>query len=229
MRSSTAYFAGAGTVIVAIAAGLGGGLVISSIVSPHQEKYGSVELTRLERRKSPEPIPAATSAQLEPVPYLAPPQVSAAVADNPPPSQPQPVSQQPQQAAQQPPPVQQQTSAPQPATQAAAAPIAPPPAAQPAPEESFAKARDADAKPDMRRAEERRRAERRQQWTERRKLRPRDGDDLREVERAVREDTEPRARESFARERESFPRERESLTAEPVRMELPRIRLFDPE
>ena len=55
MRSAMAYFAGAGTVIVAIGAGLGGGMLISSIVSPQQPKQGSSELTRLERRMSTEP------------------------------------------------------------------------------------------------------------------------------------------------------------------------------
>jgi len=228
MRSATAYFAGAGTVIVAIAAGLGGGLLISDIVSPQQPKHGSVEMTRMERRVS-DPIPA-TSKSLEPVPYLAAPQISAAVADNPPPqpaTQPSP-PQAAQASAQQPQAPAQQPSAPQPSTQAAATPPAPSPAAQPvataespaareriAPDESVAKVRDADVRREARRAEEKRRAERRQQWAERRKLRPRDGEDLRDVERAVREETGPRERESF--------------TAEPVRMEMPRIRLFDPE
>jgi hypothetical protein len=220
MRSSTAYFAGAGTVIVAIAAGLGGGLLISNIVSPHQPKYGSVEMTRMERRVS-EPIPATTKS-LEPVPYLAAPQISAAVADNPPP-QPQPPTQpSPTQATQ----ASAQPSAPQPSTQAAATRPAPSPAAQPvaiaespaareriAPDESVGKARDADVRREARRAEEKRRAERRQQWAERRKPRPRDGDDLRDVERAVREETEPTR----------------VFSAEPIRMEVPRIRLFGEE
>jgi hypothetical protein len=228
MRSSSAYFAGAGTVIVAIAAGLGGGLLISNIVSPHQPKYGSVEMTRMERRVS-EPIPA-TSKSLEPVPYLAAPQISAAVADNSPP-QPQPPTQpSPTQAtqasAQQPQAPAQQPSAPQPSTQAAATRPAPSPAAQPvaiaespaareriAPDESVGKARDADVRREARRAEEKRRAERRQQWAERRKPRPREGDDLRDVERAVREETEPTR----------------VFSAEPIRMEVPRIRLFGEE
>jgi hypothetical protein len=38
MRSSVAYFAGVGTVVGAIAAGLGGGLVIANIVSPHSTR-----------------------------------------------------------------------------------------------------------------------------------------------------------------------------------------------
>jgi hypothetical protein len=41
MRSSTAYLAGAGT--VAVVAGLGGGLVIADIMSPHAKQ----ELTKL--------------------------------------------------------------------------------------------------------------------------------------------------------------------------------------
>src|SRR5712671_6811783 len=97
MRSATAYFVGAGTVIAAIAAGLGGGLLISDIVSPQQPKRGSNEVTRLERRISPEPIPG-TNGKLEPVPYLAASQVAAAVGD---PQTPQPAPQpSPPQAAQ---------------------------------------------------------------------------------------------------------------------------------
>ena len=63
MRSSMAYFAGAGTVIAAIAAGLGGGLLISNIVSPHAPR---TELSRLELRMSERPI-LATNAPSEPV------------------------------------------------------------------------------------------------------------------------------------------------------------------
>jgi hypothetical protein len=215
MRSSMAYFAGAGTVIAAIAAGLGGGYLFFSIVSPHPEKHGSSEVTRLERRMSPEPIQAMTGSS-QPVPYLAESQVSAAVAEA--------QAQAPQAQTPAPPPQQQAPA--QPA--AAPSPAPSPPAAQPvaaaeqkaAPEDSFAKARDGDLKRDARRAEERerRKAERRQQWTEReqwgerRKWRQRDDDDgeLREVERRVREDSE--SRPLFA--------------SEPARMGMPRIRLF---
>ena len=63
MRTSMAYFAGVGTVVVAIAAGLGGGLLFANIVSPHSPK---AEMTKVERRMSPEPIPAA-NAPAEPV------------------------------------------------------------------------------------------------------------------------------------------------------------------
>ena len=80
MRSSMAYFAGAGTVIAAIAAGLGGGYLFFSIVSPHPEKHGSSEVSRLERRMSPEPIQAMTGSS-QPVPYLETTQAVAATAE----------------------------------------------------------------------------------------------------------------------------------------------------
>ena len=213
MRSSMAYFAGAGTVIAAIAIGVSGGFLISSIVSPHPEKHGSSEVTKLERRMSQEPGPAMNKGSPEPVPYLAAPQVSAAVAEF---SAPVPAA-----------PSQPQAPAQQASTQPAAQPAAPsPPAAQPvaaaepvarekaASEESFARVRDADLRRDARRAEEKRKAERRQQSSERRKWRPRDDDsELVEVERKVREETEPR----------------QLFASEPARRETPRIRLFDME
>lgn len=247
MRSSTAYFAGAGTVIAAIVAGLGGGYLFFSIVSPHPEKHGSSEVSRLERRMSVEPIPAANKGAPEPVPYLDKPQISAAVAE---PAQPQQASPpQPQQPAQ---PQQQQAAAPQQpqpqraqpqqaSTQpAAAAPPAPPvPAAAPAVaaaeqpaarekstlDDSYARARDGDVRRDARREarEERRKAERerRQQWSERRKWRQRDDDsELVEVERKVREETEPRRIRDDSESRPFF-------ASEPSRIETPRIRLFD--
>jgi hypothetical protein len=252
MRSSTAFFAGAGTVIAAVVAGLGGGYLFFSIVSPHPEKQGSSEVSRLERRMSADPIPATNKGATEPVPYLDKPQISAAIAD--PPAQQQASQPQQQQAAQ---PQQQQAAAPpqaqpqqpqpqqaqpqqapaqQASTQPTAAPSAPPapPAAQPVaaaeqpaarekstPDDSFAKARDGDVRRDTRR-DERRKAERdrRQQWSERRKWRPRDDDsELVEVERKVREETEPRRFREYSEPRPFF-------ASEP-RAEMPRIRLFD--
>lgn len=210
MRASTAYFVGAGTVVVAIATGLGGGLLLGNIMSPQQPKHPSSEVTRLEQRASPQPIPAMTGAT-QPVPYMAPTQVRAAVAE--PSAQPQQQETPPQQGQQ----IQPQQAQPQvheastqasepkqpernPSPQSAAA--APPtaPVEQPVareratPEDSFAKARDADLKRDARRAEDRdrRKAERRQQWAEKRKLRPREDDDLADVEASVRDATESR-------------------------------------
>ena len=73
MRTSMAYFAGAGTVLAAIVGGVGGGLLIADIVSPKTPKQ---ELSRLERHVAQQPIPAATTPS-EPVPYLSAPQPSA--------------------------------------------------------------------------------------------------------------------------------------------------------
>src|SRR5260221_14318975 len=74
MRGSTAYFAGAGTVIAATVAGLGGGLLIGNIISPQPSRQGA-ETTRLEQRIPPAPIGLAI-APSEPVPYLNSPQPS---------------------------------------------------------------------------------------------------------------------------------------------------------
>ena len=81
MRISTAYFAGVGTVIVAVAAGLGGGYLAANITNPPTQ-----EVSKLERRMSAEPISVAT-APAEPV--------SRVVATNPAsaPAQPQPLPQ----------------------------------------------------------------------------------------------------------------------------------------
>jgi hypothetical protein len=77
MRTTTAYFAGAGTIVIAIAAGLGGGLVIANMVAPHSPK--GAEMSKFERRIS-EPIPVS-NAPSEPVPYLAATQAAAQPAD----------------------------------------------------------------------------------------------------------------------------------------------------
>jgi flagellar biosynthesis GTPase FlhF len=204
MRASTAYFAGAGTVIAAIVAGVGGGLVIADMISPKSSKQGT-ETTRLERRMSAEPIQAAPGPS-EPVQYLATPQLSAAVA---------PVAAAPAQAQAQTEAGDSGSTRAQPAiarpavSDAQAATSVAQPAAREqtaAPENALAMARAAEAK----RAMERRRAERRQQWAEKR--RQRQQQELRAVEQTVREDTEPR-----------------QFVAEPVRMQAPQFRLFGSE
>ena len=65
MRISTAYFAGVGTVIVAVGAGLGGGYLAANITSPPTQA-----VSKLERRMSAEPITVST-APAEPVPHVA--------------------------------------------------------------------------------------------------------------------------------------------------------------
>jgi hypothetical protein len=204
MRTSVAFFTGAGTVVVAIAAGLGGGLLIADIVSPHASKQ---EMTKLERRMSPEPIPVSR-APSEPVQYLAGTQAvanpnAAAPAQN----------QQPTPSA--------QTTTDASSANNNAANAQPPPASREqakAPEDAFAKVRDADVAKardvdvrETRRAErERRRAERRQQWAERYRHVQRQDDELRDVELKIREETEPT----------------QAFRAEPNRIEIPRIKLF---
>ena len=208
MRALTAYFAGAGTVVIAIVAGLGGGLVIADMIHPKSVKQGT-EMTRLERHMSSEPVQAKPGPS-EPVQYLATPQLSAPVA---------PVAAAPAQAQTET--GNSQSARVQPAVTAAAAqpaaPASPPatPAVQPvapqqaaaANEDAVAKARDADVK----RAVEKRKLERRQQWAERR--RQKQQQELRAVEERVRDDTEPR----------------QVFAAEPARSEMPLIRLFGPE
>jgi len=189
MRAATAFLAGAGTVVVAIAAGIGGGLVLGDIMNPQQPNRSS-EVTRLEQRMSSQPIPAATGAT-QPVSPVAPDQVASTTVE---PAQPQaqpPVQPQAQQAATRPAePKPQEQSAP---AQAAAAPAPPKAGNEPRamPEDAFARARDADLRRDERRAEDKRKTERRK-WSDKRKWRQRGDDDLREVEAAVREDSERR-------------------------------------
>ena len=59
MRTSFAYFAGAGTVVAAIVAGLGGGLLMANIMSPHETR----EVSKLEQRRAA-PQQAQQSQQL---------------------------------------------------------------------------------------------------------------------------------------------------------------------
>ena len=267
MRSSTAYFAGAGTVIAAIVAGLGGGYLFFSIVSPHPEKHGSSEVTRLERRMSPEPIPATNKggAGAGALPRRAAgfgggrrpagaatagaPATTTAASN----AVSEPQQAQPQQQQAQP----QQQQATRAATAAAAnsaaaaaaatvpvaagvdeacrgrvahasgrsrrasrlpPPSSPPRARSPRRKNSGARARDADVRRDEGRA--RRTAQglsrhRRQQWSERRKWRQRDDDgELIEVERKVREETEPRRIREDSEPRQFF-------ASEPARIEMP--------
>ena len=238
MRTSTAYFAGVGTVIVAVAAGLGGGYLAANVVSPHSPKDG-MEVTKLERRMSAEPI-TANKATPQPVPYAA----STDVAPNAGASTAQAEPQTPAKA-EQPKPDQQTVAASHAAAPAeektannsAAAQTAPnsaatqPAAASPpakpveqtsertaAPHEAIAKARDVDVK---RAAAEQRRAERRQRWTDKRRFQQPREQELEAVEEKVREATEPRR---IRIREEAEPRD---MFAEPARIEMPRIRLFD--
>jgi len=231
MRTSTAYFAGLGTVVVAVVAGLGGGYLAANIVNPHEPG-----VSKLERRMSATPLPAAapsepvriaatTVAATNPIaasPVAAPPQTEpqqtvasqapaprASALQTPPKSEPQTtasnvVAPAEEKTANNAPRTVQPVPA-KPAEQASEKPMVEKTAA---PQEAFARARDADIK---RAAVEKRRAERRQRWEERRRFRQPREQELEAVEEKVREVTEPR--HAFAVER--------------VRTESPRIRLFD--
>jgi hypothetical protein len=204
MRTTTAYFAGVGTVAVAIAAGLGGGLLFANIVAPHGSKYAA-EPTKLEQRMSARTIPM-TSAPSEP----APPAVVQPSASTTPviAAAPTQIEAQPQKQS----PAEQQASnatPPQPATSPsqAAAPTEPA-AREPAPPRAaFAKARDSDVK---RTATEKRHTDRDQKWVDRRRMRQPREQELEAVERAVRDDTEPR----------------QAFATEAVRLDMPRVQLF---
>ena len=224
MRISTAYFAGVGTVIVAVAAGLGGGYLAANVVN---QPSG---VSKLERRMSAEPIHVAT-APAEPVPNV--------VTTNPAPA-PALQQPQPQTEAAAPPataaPSTNNTRAEEKAASeektannvAAARPTQLPLQSvksveqteekTAAPRDALARARDVDVK---RADAEKRRAERRQRWADKRRVQPSREQELEAVEESVREVTEPRR---IRIRQESEPRE---MFAEPARNETPRIRLFD--
>jgi len=220
MQTSTAYFAGAGTVVIAVVVGLGGGLLIANSMSSNG---AGQPIAKLERRTTPASLPgpnpqqpssAQSAPSALPTSYLA---ATAAAAAKPVVVESAPrASDPPQQAAAQPQPTPATTTA-----NAARAQIETPvPSAVEtaqsqanATDAALAKAQDSDLKSrdsDLKRSAARRRnAERRQQWAERRRSRPRDPD-LREVEQAVREDSGPRA-----------------YVVEPIGAGTPRFRLFD--
>jgi type IV secretory pathway VirB10-like protein len=208
MRASTAFFAGAGTVIAAIVGGIGGGLLFADMISPKGPKQ---EMTRLEQRMSSQPIQVKADSEPAASPAAPPPPATAAAPVAPAPA----VPAQAEAASTAP------TAAPSAEAAAAARPAASatqsePPRSQPAvqlkqaaaPEDSLARAKDADIK---RAAVDKRKVDRRQQWTERRRNVQRRDQELLAFEEKVREETE--IKPTFA--------------SEPARAEMPRIRLFD--
>jgi outer membrane biosynthesis protein TonB len=219
MRISTAYFAGVGTVVVAVAAGLGGGYLAANITSPPSQT-----VSKLERRMSAEPI-AVSTAPAEPVPRVAATNSASPPAQEPPQTQqqPQPQTQAAAPSANNAPAEEEKTAS----NAAVAQPVQPPQPAKPAeqasertaaPQETNAKARDADVK---RVAAEQRRAERHQRWADRRRFQQPREQELEAVEGSVREVTEPRR---IRIREEAEPR---GMFVEPARSEMPRIRLFD--
>lgn len=221
MRAATAYFVGAGTIVVAIAIGLGGGIVAGNIMNPIAPKQGP-DAGKLAQRTEA----ATTSAPSERVQYLTGTQAFGTVIAAPaqakdeakPEAKPatqagaEPPAPQPSQAAAVEPPKEQVKEQIKPAS------TSPPPAAKPAeqqaatepsssPDNAYAKARDSDVK---RAASERRRMDRRERWAERRHYygsrEPRglrDRPDWDDVARNVREDSD--GRDYASRPRSGFP------------------------
>jgi hypothetical protein len=191
MRASTAYFAGAGTVIVALVAGLGGGFLMADIMDPAGlRQVGKPEQRHAQPQQAQQsPQPPQPEASQTPAPYLAATGQAATtpvVVSPAPSSSPQPRNEPsaknaspPNNAPPSPPPV-------------AGHDRGPPPVAghdRGSPEDASAKASDSDVK---RAAEKRKsdRAERRRQWAAQRQQQQR-GQQLRSGEAQAREDTEP--------------------------------------
>jgi hypothetical protein len=247
MRTSMAYFAGVGTVVGAIAAGLGGGLVISGIMNPQTTRELSKVELHARAQQSPQPgavqsqqtSPQSQSAQNDsqkdapvsasntPQPYLAqierasaaPVVVTPAPQNSP---QQQPPQQQPQREAANAP---LQSAAPQ-SVASSTAGDQPAKSERAKPENAYAKAREADVK----RLEDKRKGERRQQSTMRRQQQlDQDPRDAEEQVRVVRADREPREiivrRDDSDRPDFDRPRREDFDSGRPM-IEFPRINLF---
>lgn len=210
MRASTAYFVGAGTIIAAIAIGLGGGIVAGNIMNPVVTKPAPDNSKLAQHAEAAKP--ATTSAPSERLDYLTGSQAFGTVIAAPAQAEvkTEPVKRevvkpdtQVSQANAEPP-------APRPSQAAAIEPpkplASPPQIARPAeqqvmtvpsspPDNAYAKARDSDVK---RAASERRRTERRERWADRHRYDSReprgvrDGTDLDDVARNVRADSDAR-------------------------------------
>lgn len=215
MRASTAYFVGAGTIVAAIAIGLGGGIVAGNIMNPVASKQGPDTSKMAQRAASPTPV--STNAPSERVNYLTGSQAFGAMIAAPAQAEAKSEPAKPDtpttQANVAPAPQPSQAAAVEP-PKSAAAPQAARPAEQQAstepsssPNNAYAKARDSDVK---RAASERRRAERRERWAERRYYYEareprgmRDRTDWDDVARNIREDSD--ARDYAGRSRSGFP------------------------
>jgi hypothetical protein len=218
MRASTAYFVGAGTIVAAIAIGLGGGIVAGNIMNPIAPKQGA------DTGKMAQRAEATTNAPSERVQYLTGSQAfgtmiaapAEAQGDVKPDAKPD-IGTTQANAETPAPPTAAQTAAVEPPKEppkpAPSPPQAPKPAEQQAstepsasPDNAYVKAGDSDVK---RAASERRRAERHERWAERRRYEQRDTRGARDqtnwddVARSVREDSD--ARDYASRRRGGFP------------------------
>lgn len=226
MRASTAYFVGAGTIVAAIAIGLGGGIVAGNIMNPVAPKQGPDTSKMAQRAEAAAPAntPAATNAPSERVQYLTGSQAFGAVIAAPAQAQDEAKSKTKPETKPETSQAKAESPAPPPSRAAAveppreqAKPASPPQAAKPAEQQAstepssttdnaYAKARDSDVK---RAASERRRAERRERWAERHRYDSReqrgmrDRTDWDDVARNIREDSD--ARDYANRPHSGFP------------------------
>ncbi len=168
MRASTAFFAGIGTVVVAIAAGLSGGLLIANMMNAKLPRE-AVAAAPIERRAVPDQMPvsggvryaAATLAFTDPsVDRAGVPDAKNADGNNATPPAPHAAE-----ATASNDPAPGSADAAKPAPQSSQVPATDKQVS--APDDANAKARDTDLK----RAVEKRRAERAQRWAERRRRR----------------------------------------------------------
>ncbi|WP_298875057.1 hypothetical protein [uncultured Bradyrhizobium sp.] len=200
MRAATAYFVGAGSIVAAIAIGLGGGIVAGNIMNPIAPKHGpdtSKVAQRAESNTASERVQYLTGSQAFGAIVASPAQAQgeakpdakpdAAIAE----AKVEPPAPPPAQTASVEPP--KPAPSPLPATK----PIEQQASTEPAssPENAYAKARDSDIK---RATSERRRAERHERWAERHRYEQRDARGARDqtnwddVARSVREDSDAR-------------------------------------
>jgi type IV secretory pathway VirB10-like protein len=228
MRASTAYFVGAGTIVAAIAIGLGGGIVAGNIMNPVASKQGP-DTSKMAQRAESAAAPVATNAPSERVNYLTGSQAFGAMIAAPAQAEAKPEAAKPEAAKPDAQPAQANAEPPAPPPSQAAAVEPPkeqskpavassPRAAKPgeqqaaidpasSPDNAYAKARDSDVR---RATSERRRIERRDRWTERRQYYEgreqrgmRDRTDWDDVARNIREDSD--ARDYAGRPRGGFP------------------------
>jgi hypothetical protein len=224
MRASTAYFVGAGTIVAAIAIGLGGGIVAGNIMNPVTSKQGP-DTSRMAQRAESAGAPAQTNAPSERVNYLTGSQAFGAMIAAPAQAEAKPDAAKPEAAKPDPQPAHvnaeppSQAAAVEPSKEQskptlASSPKAAKPGEQQAsvdpassPDNAYAKAKDSDVK---RAASERRRIERRERWAERRHYFEgreqrglHDRTDWDDVARNIREDSD--ARDYAGRPRGGFP------------------------
>ncbi|WP_314953030.1 hypothetical protein [Bradyrhizobium cosmicum] len=224
MRAATAYFVGAGTIVAAIAIGLGGGIVAGNIMNPIAPKQGP-DTSKMAQRAEAAAATTASSAPSERIQYLTGSQTFGAMIAAPAQAQDKAQAEvrsdakpdtQSTQASDEAPAARPRTAAVEPRkepikpalTSQAAKPAEQQASTEPSssPDNAYAKAKDSDVK---RAATERRRAERRERWSERHRYDYRDPRGVRDrtdwddVARNIREDSE--TRDYAGRPRGGFP------------------------